>query len=468
MAYRVGVNIVMYALTGNYKADQVHVPALLERLGSIAGTAHELVDRHLADAARGPCSGVRWPWPSCWWWHCSCGARAARSCARVALAALLAALANPTLRQEERESLANIAIVVTDESTSQTIGGRPAADRRHPGRSRGQARHVLPGLEVKWVDCVQADGRKLLGHQPLRRSQSRARQRAAGPALRRHHDHRRPGARRAQVAPPPRLRCACPRAAHGPPGRVRPPHRGAEGAEVRHRRPGARDRDGRARDRPSRPRRRERVAPHPARGPSRRDAAHRDRPPRRHSQMPFPHSGQNILEIELEPVPGELTPANNRVVIAAEGVRENLRVLLVSGEPHAGERTWRNLLKSDAAVDLVHFTILRPPEKQDGTPDPSALAHRLPDARAVLGEDQGFRSDHLRPLPASRHPAPALLRQHRALRGASRRRAAGRRRRRFRRQYQPAAHAAGAGAARHAVGARARAAVQGAASPATA
>jgi hypothetical protein len=43
-------------------------------------------------------------------------------------------------------------------------------------------------------------------------------------------------------------------------------------------------------------------------------------------------------------------------------------VLLVSGEPHAGERTWRNLLKSDASVDLVHFTILRPPEKQDGTP----------------------------------------------------------------------------------------------------
>ena len=84
--------------------------------------------------------------------------------------------------------------------------------------------------------------------------------------------------------------------------------------------------------------------------------------------MPFPHAGQNIVEIELETAPGELTPANNRAVIAAEGVRENLRVLLVSGEPHAGERTWRNLLKSDAAVDLVHFTILRPPQKQDGTP----------------------------------------------------------------------------------------------------
>jgi hypothetical protein len=84
--------------------------------------------------------------------------------------------------------------------------------------------------------------------------------------------------------------------------------------------------------------------------------------------MPFPHTGQNIVEIELATAPGELTPANNRIVVAAEGVRENLRVLLVSGEPHAGERTWRNLLKSDAAVDLVHFTILRPPEKQDGTP----------------------------------------------------------------------------------------------------
>ena len=84
--------------------------------------------------------------------------------------------------------------------------------------------------------------------------------------------------------------------------------------------------------------------------------------------MHFPHAGQNILEIELPAVPGELTQANNRAVVSADGVRENLRVLLVSGEPHAGERTWRNLLKSDAAVDLVHFTILRPPEKQDGTP----------------------------------------------------------------------------------------------------
>ena len=49
-------------------------------------------------------------------------------------------------------------------------------------------------------------------------------------------------------------------------------------------------------------------------------------------------------------------------------MRDRLRVLLVTGEPHPGERVWRNILKSDPSVDLVHFTILRPPEKQDGTP----------------------------------------------------------------------------------------------------
>ena len=78
--------------------------------------------------------------------------------------------------------------------------------------------------------------------------------------------------------------------------------------------------------------------------------------------------GPNVVEIEAAPLNNELTLANNRAVITIEGVRDKLRVLLVSGEPHPGERTWRNLLKADANVDLVHFTILRPPEKQDGTP----------------------------------------------------------------------------------------------------
>ncbi|MFZ0622252.1 MAG: hypothetical protein WAM76_09680 [Pseudolabrys sp.] len=84
--------------------------------------------------------------------------------------------------------------------------------------------------------------------------------------------------------------------------------------------------------------------------------------------VPIPHAGPNIVEIEASPLDGELTQVNNRAVVSIDGVRDKLRVLLVSGEPHAGERTWRNLLKSDASVDLVHFTILRPPEKQDGTP----------------------------------------------------------------------------------------------------
>jgi len=84
--------------------------------------------------------------------------------------------------------------------------------------------------------------------------------------------------------------------------------------------------------------------------------------------VPIPHAGPNIIEIEASPLDNELTLVNNRAVVSIDGVRDKLRVLLVSGEPHAGERTWRNLLKSDASVDLVHFTILRPPEKQDGTP----------------------------------------------------------------------------------------------------
>ena len=85
-------------------------------------------------------------------------------------------------------------------------------------------------------------------------------------------------------------------------------------------------------------------------------------------EITIPAAGRNIVELAIDPVEGELTDTNNRAIAILDGIRENLRVLLVSGEPHAGERTWRNLLKSDASVDLVHFTILRPPEKQDGTP----------------------------------------------------------------------------------------------------
>ena len=80
------------------------------------------------------------------------------------------------------------------------------------------------------------------------------------------------------------------------------------------------------------------------------------------------HAGPTVLELEVSPVPDELSTLNNRAVVNINGVRDRLRVLLISGQPHAGERTWRNLLKSDPSVDLVHFTILRPPEKDDFTP----------------------------------------------------------------------------------------------------
>ena len=84
-------------------------------------------------------------------------------------------------------------------------------------------------------------------------------------------------------------------------------------------------------------------------------------------KLTLPHSGANIFEFGVDPLEGELTHQNNVTLLSINGIRDRLRVLLVSGEPHAGGRTWRNLLKSDSSVDLVHFTILRPPDKQDGT-----------------------------------------------------------------------------------------------------
>ena len=85
-------------------------------------------------------------------------------------------------------------------------------------------------------------------------------------------------------------------------------------------------------------------------------------------KIPVAHAGENVVELEARPGPAELTLQNNRAVVSVNGVRDRLRVLLSSGEPHAGERVWRSMLKADPSVDLVHFTILRPPDKQDATP----------------------------------------------------------------------------------------------------
>lgn len=85
-------------------------------------------------------------------------------------------------------------------------------------------------------------------------------------------------------------------------------------------------------------------------------------------QVKVEHGGPNVIELDVPALKDELTALNNKAVVTIEGVRDKLKVLLVSGAPHAGERMWRNLLKSDANVNLIHFTILRPPEKRDGTP----------------------------------------------------------------------------------------------------
>jgi hypothetical protein len=284
----------------------------------------------------------------------------------LAITALLAALANPTLREEERESLANIALVLVDESTSQTLAQRPAQAQA----IRADLEKKLKGiknLEVKWFTAArpvdgQTSGTQLFAE--LNRALSNTPpDRLAGVIMitdGQVHDIPTNSGALGFDAPVHALLTGEPEEFDRRIEVIQAPRYGLVGQsreiEFAVRETG---KTGRAGDLVTLTVRREGQAD---------ETVHTVIGRKTTIDMPFPHSGQNILEMELETADGELTPANNRVVVAAEGVRENLRVLLVSGEPHAGERTWRNLLKSDAAVDLVHFTILRPPEKQDGTP----------------------------------------------------------------------------------------------------
>ena len=284
----------------------------------------------------------------------------------LSLTALIAALANPTLRQEERESLSNVAIVMVDQSTSQTIAGRP--EQAAAIRTDLEAKLAkIPNLEVKWVEASRPTGDGPSGTNlfaELNRALANVPpDRLAGViAITDGQVHDVPQAAGALGfdAPVHALLTGRPDEFDRRIEVLQAPKFGIVGQardiEIAVRETG---RKGRGGDSVTLKVRREDQGDETRR--ARIDEKIR-------VPMRFPHAGTNIVEIELEPVPGELTPANNRIVIAADGVRENLRVLLVSGEPHAGERTWRNLLKSDAAVDLVHFTILRPPEKQDGTP----------------------------------------------------------------------------------------------------
>ncbi len=81
-----------------------------------------------------------------------------------------------------------------------------------------------------------------------------------------------------------------------------------------------------------------------------------------------PHAGENTIEVSVEKGSSELTLENNSKIIKINGIFDRLRVMLISGEPNMGLRSWRNILNSDPSIELIHFTILRPPNKRDLTP----------------------------------------------------------------------------------------------------
>ena len=280
----------------------------------------------------------------------------------IALALMVMALANPSLTREDREPLTSVAVVVVDKSPSQNFAGRTAqteAARAQLAERLGR----IPNLDVRFIEAGEADGEtdgtRLFA--------------ALGAAL-------------ADV-PPDRVAGAIMLTD----GRVHdiPDDAAALGfaAPVHALITGTADERDRRVVLVTTPRFGivgqvqtvvYRIEDHGARGTPAQVTVRRDGElvDRRtvmpgntvNAQIQIPHAGPNIVEIEAAPLEGELTTVNNRAAVSIDGVRDKLRVLLVSGEPHAGERSWRNLLKADASVDLVHFTILRPPEKQDGTP----------------------------------------------------------------------------------------------------
>ncbi len=280
----------------------------------------------------------------------------------LAFTLLLLALANPSLVEEQRQPLDDIALVVIDESASQEIEPRP-------GQSEAALAHVLAALEnleatevrvVRAGAGIGTDGTRLFAD--LREALAKVpRQRVGGVLV----------ISDGQIHDAPDSLEAL--------GLNAPLHLLLTGEEVE------RDRRLVIENVPSfgivgRPQTMTvTVEDHPkgstalARVTLRRDGAPAEEiqvlvGTKQEITFNLEHRGPSVFEIEVEAGPRELTLANNRAAVVVNGVRDRLRVLLVSGEPHAGERAWRNILKSDPSVDLVHFTILRPPEKQDGTP----------------------------------------------------------------------------------------------------
>jgi hypothetical protein len=280
----------------------------------------------------------------------------------LALALLVAALANPSLTREDRDPLSSVAVVVVDKSPSQDFGERTAqtAAARTALVTRLQR---IPGLELRVVEAGQADGEtdgtRLF--QALTATLSDVPpERVAGAFMitdGRVHDVPAEVGALGFAAPLHALITGRPDERDRRVVLVAAPRFGIVGQQqtVSFRVEDTGVPAGRAQVKIS------------------RDGETLDQRTVTAGQtvevqIGIPHAGPNIVEIEASPLEGELTTVNNRAVVSIDGVRDKLRVLLVSGEPHSGERTWRNLLKSDANVDLVHFTILRPPEKQDGTP----------------------------------------------------------------------------------------------------
>ncbi|MDQ1686835.1 MAG: hypothetical protein QOC82_3572 [Frankiaceae bacterium] len=278
----------------------------------------------------------------------------------LALAIVLVALTNPSLVQEERERVKDIVAVVVDRSTSQTLGGRPemTSEVREQLERRFAA---MPDVEARFVEAGDGegdDGTRLFG--ALGRALADVPpDRLAGVVMVTDgvvHDIPASGAELGFKAPLHALVTGRPNERDRRIALIEAPRFGIVGKDQTIRAEVA-----------------ERGGTGSAEVTVRRDGQTVLRQQVR-TGVPFSlsvrveHGGPNVVEIEAESLPGELTEINNRAVVTIEGIREKLRVLLVSGEPHPGERTWRNLLKSDANVDLVHFTILRPPEKQDGTP----------------------------------------------------------------------------------------------------
>ena len=283
-----------------------------------------------------------------------------------ALAALFAALANPVLVEEEREPRLDIAVVLVDESLSQEVAGRGSATQAaldHVRKSVAAMKNIE--LRVVRAGAASAAGATAVEgthlFRPLRRALADIPQkRMAGIVM----------ITDGQVHDVPSAKPPLPFA--GPLHVMLSGRRGerdrrlvvdhvpgygivGKQAEVR-----IRVEDPAADGQPARiTLSRDGGAPETVAAVIGRTQTIR---------LKLDHAGPNILQIEAAPGANEITGVNNRAVVAVNGVRERLRVLLVSGEPHPGERVWRNFLKADPSVDLVHFTILRPPEKQDSTP----------------------------------------------------------------------------------------------------